>query len=148
MLLWVGITFAFLLNEFLKVLPMKENFTLLIADRNRNIREFLQRELIADGYRVILACDGRQVLKIMQNEAPDLLILDPDIPYADELKVLEQLQNGNLPTPLVVHTLLPDYTTHPFIQKAAGFVEKDGNNVNNLKDTITQVLRRHYPHRF
>ena len=129
-------------------MPVKENFTLLIVDRNRNIREFLQRELIADGYRVLLACDGRQVLKIIEIEAPDLVILDPDIPYADELKLFEQLQNCNLPIPLVIHTLLPDYPSHSFIQKAAGFVEKDGNTINNLKDTITQVLRRHYPHRF
>ena len=127
---------------------MKENFTLLIADRNRNIREFLQRELITDGYRVLLACDGRQVLKIIENEAPDLLIIDPDIPYADELMVFERLQNANQVIPLIVHTLPPDDTTNFFIQKAAGFVEKDGNNITNLKDTITQVLQKHYPHRF
>ena len=95
-----------------------------------------------------MACDGRQVLKIMESESPDLLILDPDIPYADELGVFEQLQNRTRPIPLVVHTLLPGYTTNPFIQNAAGFVEKDGNNINNFKDTITQALRRHYPHRF
>lgn len=127
---------------------MKENFTLLIADRNRNIREFLQRELITDGYRVFLACDGRQVLKIIENEAPDLLIIDLDIPYADELRVFERLQNGNQLIPLLVHTLPPGDTTSSFIQRAAGFVEKDGNNITNLKDTITQVLRKHYPHRF
>jgi len=127
---------------------MKENFTLLIADRNRNIREFLQRELITDGYRVFLACDGRQVLKIIENEVPDLLIIDLDIPYADELRVFERLQNGNQLIPLLVHTLPPGDTTSSFIQRAAGFVEKDGNNITNLKDTITQVLRKHYPHRF
>jgi DNA-binding response OmpR family regulator len=129
-------------------MPMKENFTLLIADRNRNIREFLQRELIADGYRVILACDGRQVLKIIENESPDLLIIDLDIPYADELKVFEPLQKGNQFIPLLVHTLPPADTTNSFIQKAAGFVEKDGSNLTNLKDTITQLLRNHYPQRF
>ncbi|MBP1709751.1 MAG: response regulator with CheY-like receiver, AAA-type ATPase, and DNA-binding domain, partial [Deltaproteobacteria bacterium] len=69
---------------------MKENFTLLIADRNRNIREFLQRELVTDGYRVLLACDGRQVVNIIEKEAPDLLIVDLDIPYADELRVFER----------------------------------------------------------
>ena len=129
-------------------MPMKENFTLLIVDRNRNIREFLQRELITDGYRVILACDGRQVLKIIENETPDLLIIDLDIPYADELRVFERLHDTNQFIPLLVHTLLPGDTINSFIQKAAGFVEKDGNNITNLKDTITQVLRKHYPHRF
>src|SRR4030043_833140 len=115
-------------------MPMKEKFTLLIADRNRNIREFLQRELITDGYRVILACDGRQVLKIIEKEAPDLLVIDPDIPYADELRVLENLKNANQFIPLLVHTLLPGDTTNSFIQKAEGFIEKDGNNLTNLKD--------------
>ena len=127
---------------------MKENFTLLIADRNRNIREFLQRELVTDGYRVLLACDGRQVVKIIEKEAPDLLIVDFDIPYADELRVFEQLQDEHQLIPLLVHTLPPGDTTNSFIQRAAGFVEKDGNNITNLKDTITQVLRKHYPYRF
>lgn len=127
---------------------MKENFTLLIADRNRNIREFLQRELVTDGYRVLLACDGRQVVKIIEKEAPDLLIVDFDIPYADELRVFERLQDVHQLTPLLVHTLPPVDTTNSFIQRAAGFVEKDGNNITNLKDTITNVLRKHYPHRF
>ncbi len=127
---------------------MNENFTLLIADRNRNIREFLQRELITDGYRVLLACDGRQVVKIIEKEAPDLLIVDLDIPYADELRVFERLQDVNQFIPLLVHNLPSGDTTNSFIQRAAGFVEKDGNNITNLKDTITQVLRKHYPHRF
>jgi DNA-binding NtrC family response regulator len=129
-------------------MPMKEKFTLLLADRNRNIREFLQRELIIDGYRVLLACDGRQVMKIIENEVPDLLIIDLDIPYADELKAFEPLQNANPFIPLLVHTLPSGDTTNSFIYKAAGFVEKDGNNLTNLKDTITQVLQKHYPHRF
>ena len=127
---------------------MKADFTLLIADRNRNIREFLQRELITDGYRVFLACDGRQVLKIIENEAPDLLIIDPDIPYADELKVFERLQNAHQLIPLLVHTWPPGYTNDSLIQRADGFVEKNGSNITNLKDTIIQVLRKHYPHRF
>ena len=127
---------------------MNENFTLLIADRNRNIREFLQRELITDGYRVLLACDGRQVVKIIEKEAPDLLIVDLDIPYADELRVFDRLQDVNQSIPLLVHNLPSGDTTNSFIQRAAGFVEKDGNNITNLKDTITQVLRKHYPHRF
>ena len=127
---------------------MKENFTLLIADRNRNIREFLQRELVTDGFRVLLACDGRKVVKIIEKEAPDLLIVDLDIPYADELRVFERLQDANQSIPLLVHTLPSGDTTNSFLQRAAGFVEKDGNNITNLKDTITQVLQKHYPHRF
>jgi DNA-binding response OmpR family regulator len=128
---------------------MIEKFTLLIADRNRNIRDYLQRELITDGYRVLLACDGRTVLKILEDETPDLLIIDPDIPYANELRLFERLQNADKFIPLLVHALPSgDTIRQPFIQKAAGYVEKDGSNITNLKDTITLVLRKQYPQRF
>ena len=127
---------------------MNAVFTILVADRNRNIREFLQRELTAQGHRVLSVCDARQILKIIEIESPDLLILDLDIPYVDEVRVLDKLQNGTLAIPLVVHTLLTDYATHPAIKKADGFVEKDGNNVNNLKQIVAGVLQKHYPQRF
>lgn len=42
---------------------MEKKFTLLIADRNRNVREFLKRELIAEGYGVKVARNGQEILK-------------------------------------------------------------------------------------
>jgi len=128
---------------------MREKFTILVADRNRNIREFLQRELTADGYRVILACEGRQVIKLIELEKPDLLLLDLDIPYAEELKFLTPIPNENLKIPIVIHTLPTDYLSFPpGIEKVAVLIEKDGNNINKLKDTIIQLLKLNYPHRF
>lgn len=37
---------------------MAKKFTILTADRNRNVREFLKREMIAEGYRVKVAKIG------------------------------------------------------------------------------------------
>jgi len=127
---------------------VREKFTILIADRNRNIREFLQRELSAEGHRVRLASDGREVLKMIEVEFPDLLILDLDMPYVDGLEILGQLQQGKQLIPVVVHTLLTEYANHPAIQNTAAFMEKKGNNINGLKAMIAEVLRKNYPHRF
>lgn len=56
---------------------MRDSFTILIADRNRHVRELLRREFEADGYRVRLARDDRQVLTVINSAEPlDLLILD------------------------------------------------------------------------
>ena len=56
---------------------MGDTFIIMIADRNRNVRELLRRELESEGYQVRLAKDGRQVLRsINSDEPPDLLILD------------------------------------------------------------------------
>ena len=41
---------------------MAKTCKILIADRNRHVRDFLRRELGAEGYQVEVARDGREVL--------------------------------------------------------------------------------------
>jgi DNA-binding response OmpR family regulator len=127
---------------------MKGKFTILIADRSRNILEFLQREMSAEGYLVQVANNGPNVLKIINLEHPDLLILDLDIPYLNGLEILEKLENEKQSIPVIVHSFLDGVENNLVIQKIAAFIEKNGKNVTNLKALIAEVLRKYYPHRF
>ena len=128
---------------------MRGRFTILIADRSHNIREFLKRELEAEGYLIKLANNGPEVLKMMVAEHPDLLILDLDMTYLDGVEILNQFKNMKQSVPVVIHTLLTAYEDHPIIQKtAAVFLEKNGNNINSLKEKIAEVLRKNYRHKF
>lgn len=127
---------------------MSESFTILIADRNRHIREFLQRELSGEGYRTQLSNDGREVLKLLTTDPPDLLILDLEMPYVNGVSILEHLQSGHKVIPVIVHAfssaeVLDSHTRYP-----VAFVEKDGKNIEGLKTVVIQVLERHYPYRF
>ncbi|MBN2466765.1 MAG: response regulator [Deltaproteobacteria bacterium] len=126
---------------------MRKNISILIADRNRNIREFLRRELGAEGYRVQLANDGREVLMMIELESPDILILDLEIPNVDGFEILRHLRSTKNNLPVVVHTFLTDYASHPLLRYAAAFVEKKGNNIEGLKAAIRDVVREHYPYR-
>jgi DNA-binding response OmpR family regulator len=120
----------------------------LIAERNPHVRKFLRRELAAEGYRVELASNGREVLRMLDsNKVPDLLILDLDIPHVSGLEILKQLQDRESPLPVVVHTFLSDYADYPAVQNAAAFVEKTGNNIDKLKAVILDVLAKAYPRR-
>lgn len=127
---------------------MREKFTILIADRSHNIREFLKRELEAEGYLVKLADNGLEVLKIIVAQLPHLLILDLDMTYLDGVEILSQFKNMKQSVPVVVHTLLTAYEDHPVIKKtAAAFLEKNENNINNLKEKVAEVLRKNYCHK-
>jgi DNA-binding response OmpR family regulator len=120
---------------------------ILIADRNRHVREFLRRELTAEGYQVEMARDGRELLDIIDGNAPpQLLILDLEIPYLDELQVWERLQNCQPPLPVVIHTFLPEYPTHLTVPLAAAFLEKKGDT-DQLKSVVAEVIRKNYPRR-
>ena len=118
---------------------------ILIADRNRHVRDFLQRELSAEGYQVEVARDGREVLgRIDGEDPPHLLILDLEIPYLDEPEVWARLKDRQPPLPVVVHSFLPEYPTNLTLPIAAAFLEKKGDT-DLLKTVVAQVIEKHYP---
>jgi len=120
-----------------------KEFTILIADRNRNVREFLKREMIAAGYSVRVARNGREVLKWVYNYEPiDLLILDPDLPDASELSILEKIEDRIPTLPVVVHAFSSDYVNNPSVMdNTIAFVEKNGSSIEHLKKVIFELLR-------
>jgi DNA-binding NtrC family response regulator len=118
---------------------------ILIADRNRNVRDLLRRELTAEGYAVEVARDGREVLsRINGEDPPHLLILDLEIPYLDEPEVWARLQDRQPPLPVVIHTFLPEYPTNLTLPVAAAFLEKKGDT-DQLKTVVAEVIGKHYP---
>jgi len=128
---------------------MNNEFTILIADRNPHVRRYLKREMMAEGYRVRLAKNGREVVdRAYRNEPLDLLIVDIDLPDVDEISVLEKIQNRIPTLPVVVHTFQTEYLEHAAILSTGAVVEKEGTNIDRLKKVVGEVLRRMYPHRF
>ena len=124
---------------------MKKAFTILIADRNRHVLEFLRRELEKEFYRVVLAKSGQEVLKRISHKEPfDLLIMDPDLPDVDESFPWRKLQELAPTLPVVVHTFLSDYGSSPVVLDTAIFVEKGGKSIERLKSVVAEVLRK--PH--
>lgn len=114
-------------------------FTILVADRNPHVRSFMQREMSREGYRIRLAESARTLLQWVSNQEPvDLIILDPDLPDAIDVHVLEALRKCSPAVPVVLHThyvhALPE-TGEPFI-----LVEKGGGSVERLKQIADALL--------
>jgi CheY-like chemotaxis protein len=130
------------------VTAMNRPFRILIADRNRHVREFLRREFREAGYRAHVARDCREVLMMLDvSDPPDLLILDLEMPSGDSLQVLERLQARVPPLPVVIHAFLSEHVNQPALRHAAALVEKRGDT-DRLKSAVVEVLKRHYPERF
>ncbi len=128
---------------------MSNQFTLLIADRNRHVRDFLRREFMADGYAVELARDETELLSIIQaDEPPDLIIVDLETPCSKGPEAIEKLLALNPLVPVVIHTFLSEEAAQEICERAAAFLEKRGNNIDHLKETVLTVLRKSYPNRF
>jgi len=127
---------------------MNDPFRILITDRNRHVREFLEREFRDAGYQTQVAKDGQEVLALMEAEKPpDLLILDLEMPHGDGLEILQRLQTRLPPLPVVIHAFLAEHSDQAALDKVAALVEKEGDT-NCLRSTVMEVLRKHYPSRF
>lgn len=128
---------------------MQKRFTLLIADKNKNVRDFLRREFAADGYTVHVANDCNELMGFIGSEQPpDLLIFDLEMPFAGGPETLAQVQCRKPLLPVVVHSFLTEPTADHAVLRAAAVLEKKGSNVDSLKQVVMDVLKRTYPDRF
>jgi DNA-binding NtrC family response regulator len=123
---------------------MKKGFTILIADRNPHVRELLKREMVAEGYRVRLAENGRDVLKwSYDSDALDLLILDPDLPDIGESALFSRLTDRIPALPMIIHALYSDCPS-PYMASGTvvAFVEKGGSSIESLKQVTADILNK------
>lgn len=128
---------------------MTEQFRILVADRNRHVREFLQRELGAEGFWVEIAADGREVLARMEVEPlPDLMVLDLELPFVEGCELARRLKEMGIGIPVVVHSFPPQSTLPCRMEEIGPFVEKSGENIQGLREIIWGSLRQAYPGRF
>jgi two-component system, cell cycle response regulator DivK len=56
---------------------------ILLAEDNEENRDALSRRLRRRGFDVVLAVDGQQALELAKAEAPDLILMDMNMPQVD-----------------------------------------------------------------
>jgi len=86
---------------------------ILIVEDNEMNRDMLSRRLARKGYEVILAEDGAAGLDMMENEQPDLVLMDMGLPVMDGWTATAKAKaNPNLATipviALTAHALEED----------------------------------------
>ena len=71
---------------------MEDAKKILVVDDNRTIKMLLEKRLMAEGYRVITASDGREGLATALRELPDLILSDVDMPVMDGGEMVSKLK--------------------------------------------------------
>ncbi|MCA0385907.1 MAG: response regulator transcription factor [Firmicutes bacterium] len=103
---------------------------LLIVDDEKNIRELLKEYLSISNYTISEAADGLEALKLIEQEAFDLIILDVMMPKVDGWTVCREIRLKNR-TPIIMLTArgeeydkllgfelgIDDYVVKPFSPK-------------------------------
>ncbi|MDP3015909.1 MAG: sigma-54 dependent transcriptional regulator [Deltaproteobacteria bacterium] len=134
---------------------------ILVADDEKSMREFLDIMLKKEGYKVTLASNGEEVMKLIEKDIFDLALVDIRMPRQDGISALKRIKTVSPETIVVMMTAYAsadtaikamkegayDYITKPFkideikliIQNA---LEKKHLQKENL--LLKQVVRDRY----
>src|SRR3954452_18968302 len=121
---------------------LNRRISVLVVDDEPRVLRFVRAELESDGYRVLIASNGRQAIELHESERPALVILDLVMPDLDGFEVLRRIR-VSARTPVIVLTArgsdvdkirgldlgADDYLTKPF-------------NPEELAARMRAVLRR------
>jgi CheY-like chemotaxis protein len=122
---------------------MKTRTVLIIEDNEQNL--YLMRFLLEkNGFTVLEAKTGRLGLEVAAKTAPDLILLDIQLPEMDGYAVAQEMrkQDGQRQTPIIVVTsyAMVGDREKALAAGATGYIEKPIN-----PDTFVEELRAHVP---
>lgn len=76
----------------------------LLVDDDREVADYVRRELEEDSFDVVVAHDGATGLRLAEASAFDIIILDVMMPFMDGLQVTRSLRRQNIVTPILLLT--------------------------------------------
>ena len=113
--------------------------TILVVDDDKSLRRLYKAELEAEGYRIRLAANGRQAINAVEEETPDLVIMDIRMPEMDGLESMARVLREHKSVPLILNTAYSCYQDNFLTWAAEGYIIKSAD-LQPLKEKIREVL--------
>jgi len=81
---------------------------ILVVEDDATIARFVELELMHAGYSVSKASDGEEALALIEQESPDLVILDILLPSMDGMEIARRLRGRGDAVPILMLTALSE----------------------------------------
>jgi CheY-like chemotaxis protein len=114
----------------------------LIVDDEPEALQLFRRMLISEDqeYRVITASNGKQALQVLENETPDVILLDLIMPEMDGYQVIEALsQNSRLSSIPVIVISANDQMNQALITETMAVWRTGGFTTSQLLASIRDI---------
>jgi DNA-binding response OmpR family regulator len=116
--------------------------TLLIIDPRQNLRMLYDHELHEEGYRILLAADEDDALKIVQHECPDLIIVDGQLVLTHGTHTIAKLKSFCDHTLIVVNDADHRSCKELLCSSLVDDCIVKSSDIDSLKEIIKTILSR------
>ena len=98
----------------------------LVVDDDARLREFMRVNLEMEGYSVREASSAEEALAVIEDQAPELVLLDVVMPGVDGWQMLQRMQerHGSIPVIMFSGQVDPETAADAESRGARGFVGK------------------------
>jgi len=117
---------------------------ILIVDDEKHIRALYAEELGEEGYEVAVASDGKDIITRLEQERPDVVVLDIKMVDCSGLDVLLEIRNRFYNLPVILCSAYGTYKVDVKSIAADAYVVKS-SDLTELKKKIAQALETRVP---
>jgi DNA-binding response OmpR family regulator len=113
---------------------------ILVVEDDESQRILYHDEFSEAGYEVMLAANGREALKHLDRDKPDLIILDIVMPVMDGMETLGRIIREHRDVPIILNTAYSSYKDDFMSWGADAYVVKS-SDLGELKEKVREVLK-------
>jgi CheY-like chemotaxis protein len=114
---------------------------ILVVEDEEGLRLLYEEELAAEGYEVLTARNGREALQKLEEEKPDLIVLDIVMPVMDGMEALSRIVGKDRKIPIILNTSYPGYR-QDFMSWAADAYVTKSIDLGELKEKVKELLEK------
>lgn len=119
-----------------------KKYTILIAEDDTVLRDLYLRKFDKEVYDVWTAANGQETLDLIAKGAPDLLLLDINMPVLDGWEMLEKLPKEKRTFPVIILTNFDDQVNRDrgATFSVDGYFVKKDMTVKTLVQMVEKLL--------
>ena len=118
---------------------MSEQKRILVVDDEANLCLLYRDELESEGYQVRTVCDAASAMSALEDDPPDLIVLDIRMPRMDGIEAMGRILGRRNDLPIILNSAYSSYKDDFRSWPADAYVVKSADT-SELKRVIRKVL--------
>lgn len=127
--------------------PTKNNIKVLLVEDDKFLRDICGTKLIKEGFDIVEAIDGQEVIQILEKEKPNIILLDIVLPSVNGFEILTKIRSHTNPeiakTPVMMLSNLgqDDDVKKAMELGASDYLIKSNFTTQEITDKIKKTLQ-------